>query len=207
VQSCPTQTPQQRKAASAPPTIILERLDSLDLTKKEKAKCLPSQTEQKTPPTWRPRYKLTYHHGFPHHVSTLNIFWLPLYTSSLFPFFLCPLREPICPFFDHSKAGASFAPPSAATMPMSRSSVLTMVRSATTSNGRLEHPHHATTHQTNWKRGHASRGSVGEKIQVIPGFKTGTGKINSTFCRFYFGELYCLSSWVVMKSSSTSHAV
>jgi hypothetical protein len=55
---------------------------------------------------------------------------------------------------------------------VSRSTVLTMVRSA--ASNRLE-PHATTTHQTVWKRGHASRGSVGEKIQVIPGFKTGTG--------------------------------
>lgn len=27
-----------------------------------------------------------------------------------------------------------------------------------------------------WKRGHGSRGSVGERIQVIPGFRTSAGE-------------------------------
>lgn len=48
-----------------------------------------------------------------------------------------------------------------------------MVRSATTTatanSGRLEPPSNV------WKRGHVSRGSVGDKIQVIPGFKTSAG--------------------------------
>lgn len=56
---------------------------------------------------------------------------------------------------------------------MSRSHILTMVRSATTTatanSGRLEPPSNV------WKRGHVSRGSVGDKIQVIPGFKTSAG--------------------------------
>lgn len=52
-----------------------------------------------------------------------------------------------------------------------------MVRSATTTtaaanSGRLEPP---TNHNNVWKRGHVSRGSVGDKIQVIPGFKTSAG--------------------------------
>jgi hypothetical protein len=72
-------------------------------------------------------------------------------------------------------------------MPMSRSSVLTMVRSAQATSGRLEHHTQPTTsHQTTWKRGHASRGSVGEKIQVIPGFKTGSGE----FYRQLFSLLF-----------------
>lgn len=59
---------------------------------------------------------------------------------------------------------------------MSRSHILTMVRSATTTaaanSGRLEPP---PNHNHVWKRGHVSRGSVGDKIQVIPGFKTSAG--------------------------------
>ncbi|TID26005.1 hypothetical protein E6O75_ATG03868 [Venturia nashicola] len=53
-----------------------------------------------------------------------------------------------------------------------------MVRSATTTaaaanSGRLEAPTNV------WKRGHVSRGSVGDKIQVIPGFKTSAAFLSS----------------------------
>ncbi|KAE9968190.1 hypothetical protein BLS_005973 [Venturia inaequalis] len=53
-----------------------------------------------------------------------------------------------------------------------------MVRSATTTaaasnSGRLEPPPNV------WKRGHVSRGSVGDKIQVIPGFKTSAAFLSS----------------------------
>ncbi|QDS73449.1 hypothetical protein FKW77_008808 [Venturia effusa] len=60
---------------------------------------------------------------------------------------------------------------------MSRSHILTMVRSATTtataSSGRIEPPANV------WKRGHVSRGSVGDKIQVIPGYKTSAAFLSS----------------------------
>lgn len=59
-------------------------------------------------------------------------------------------------------------------MSRSASFVLTMVRSATTTTtARLEPP--SNNVNTLWKRGHVSRGSVGDKIQVIPGFKTSAG--------------------------------
>jgi hypothetical protein len=68
---------------------------------------------------------------------------------------------------------------------MSRSTLLTMVRSATTTtaanSGRLEAPPNPNNV---WKRGHVSRGSVGDKIQVIPGFKTsaGTYSVQMRYC-------------------------
>ncbi|KAF2428352.1 hypothetical protein EJ08DRAFT_699214 [Tothia fuscella] len=56
-----------------------------------------------------------------------------------------------------------------------------MVRSAqsATSNRLEPHSSAATAHQTAWKRGHGRGGSVGEKIQIIPGFKTGSAFLTS----------------------------
>jgi hypothetical protein len=67
---------------------------------------------------------------------------------------------------------------------------LTMMRgftstTTTPSSGPTSHPGTSGRFEVlsvpSWKRGHGSQGSVGERIQVIPGFKTSAGKSNPQY--------------------------